>query len=50
MTSDVQSELISEMPKVALAILHQDGKFLMQLRDDNPDILYPGHWGFLADI
>jgi len=49
MTSDVQTELISEpLPKVAIAILYQDGKFLMQLRDDNPDILYPGHWGFFG--
>lgn len=22
--------------------------FLMQLRDDNPDILYPGHWAFFG--
>lgn len=49
MTSDVQAEFISEaLPKVALAVLYQDGKFLMQLRDDNPDILYPGHWGFFG--
>ncbi|PZV09377.1 MAG: NUDIX hydrolase [Leptolyngbya sp.] len=49
MTSDVPTELISEsLPKVALAILHQNGKFLMQLRDDNPAILYPGHWGFFG--
>ncbi|MDX2239493.1 MAG: NUDIX domain-containing protein [Leptolyngbyaceae cyanobacterium bins.302] len=35
-------------PIVALAILHQDGKFLMQLRDDNPNIFYPGHWAFFG--
>ncbi|EKQ68854.1 ADP-ribose pyrophosphatase [Leptolyngbyaceae cyanobacterium JSC-12] len=34
--------------RVALAILCQDGKFLMQLRDDYPHILYPGHWGFFG--
>lgn len=33
---------------VTMAILHQDGKFLLQLRDDYPDILYPGHWGFFG--
>ncbi|MEA5533846.1 NUDIX hydrolase [Crocosphaera sp. XPORK-15E] len=38
----------SVIPVVALAILHQDGHFLMQLRDDIPTILYPGHWGFFG--
>lgn len=33
---------------VAVAILQQDQKFLMQLRDDNPNILYPGHWAFFG--
>lgn len=33
---------------VAVAILYQEGQFLMQLRDDNPEILYPGHWGFFG--
>ncbi len=33
---------------VALAILARDGKYLMQLRDDLPHILYPGHWGFFG--
>lgn len=35
-------------PVVALAILRQEGKFLMQLRDDDPNILYPGRWGFFG--
>jgi 8-oxo-dGTP diphosphatase len=35
-------------PVVAVAILHQDGKFLMQLRDDDPAIMYPGHWAFFG--
>ncbi|MGB1416767.1 MAG: NUDIX hydrolase [Synechococcus sp.] len=30
---------------VALAMLQRDGLWLLQLRDDNPDILFPGHWG-----
>ncbi|MEM9977996.1 MAG: NUDIX hydrolase [Cyanobacteria bacterium P01_D01_bin.2] len=34
--------------EVAIAILYQDGKFLMQLRDDLPHILFPGHWGFFG--
>jgi len=33
---------------IAVAILRQSGKFLMQLRDDNPAIRYPGHWGFFG--
>ncbi len=43
---------IIEMPKakvsVAIAILHQDNKFLMQLRDNIPTIWYPGYWGFFG--
>ena len=34
--------------QVAMAILYQDGKFLMQLRDDIPGILYPGCWGLFG--
>ncbi|RMF28412.1 MAG: NUDIX domain-containing protein [Cyanobacteria bacterium J083] len=33
---------------VALAIIYQQGKFLMQLRDDIPSILYPGHWALFG--
>jgi 8-oxo-dGTP pyrophosphatase MutT (NUDIX family) len=33
---------------VAVAILYQEGKFLMQLRDDFPGIIYPGHWGLFG--
>lgn len=35
-------------PNVALAILYQNGQFLMQLRDDIPGILYPGYWGLFG--
>ena len=31
-----------------MAIIHQDGKYLMQLRDDIPNIAYPGVWGFFG--
>lgn len=34
--------------QVAIAILEQQGHYLMQLRDDDPAILYPGHWGFFG--
>ncbi|NES84061.1 MAG: NUDIX domain-containing protein [Moorea sp. SIO2B7] len=33
---------------VAIAILYQQGRFLLQLRDDIPGILYPGHWGLFG--
>jgi 8-oxo-dGTP pyrophosphatase MutT (NUDIX family) len=33
---------------VALAILYQGERFLMQLRDDISGILYPGHWGLFG--
>jgi 8-oxo-dGTP diphosphatase len=33
---------------VAICILYREGKFLMQLRDDIPTILYPGLWGFFG--
>jgi len=33
---------------VAIAILHQGDRFLMQLRDDIPGILYPGHWAMFG--
>ncbi|NJL82368.1 MAG: NUDIX domain-containing protein [Chloroflexaceae bacterium] len=33
---------------VALAILYQQGRFLLQLRDDIPTIIYPGQWGLFG--
>ena len=33
---------------VAIAILCQDGKFLCQLRDDVPNISYPGRWALFG--
>ncbi len=34
--------------RVAIAILSQDGQVLMQLRDNIPNIIYPGYWGFFG--
>ena len=32
--------------KVVVALLHKSfGSYLLQLRDFNPSIIYPGHWG-----
>jgi 8-oxo-dGTP diphosphatase len=49
-TNEVKSEVKHE-PKaveVAIAILLQGDRVLMQLRDDIPGIIYPGHWGFFG--
>ncbi len=43
-----QNQSIHSHTFVALAILQQGNRFLMQLRDDDPRILYPGHWGFFG--
>ena len=37
-----------QLVRVAIAILHRDDKFLFQLRDDIPNIVYPAHWGFFG--
>ncbi|GAC1490893.1 MAG: NUDIX hydrolase [Chamaesiphon sp.] len=34
--------------EVAIAILHRDGKFLLQLRDNIPSIVYPGCWALFG--
>ncbi|HIK56092.1 MAG TPA: NUDIX domain-containing protein [Synechococcales cyanobacterium M55_K2018_004] len=34
--------------EVAIAILYREDAFLMQLRDDNPNIFWPGYWGFFG--
>ncbi|OLP17871.1 NUDIX hydrolase [Leptolyngbya sp. 'hensonii'] len=38
----------SLMREVAIAILYQQGKFLLQLRDEIPSIVYPGQWGLFG--
>lgn len=34
--------------EVAIAILYTSDRFLMQLRDNIPGIIYPGCWGFFG--
>jgi len=34
--------------QVAIAILYQKNQFLLQLRDDNPQIYWPGQWAFFG--
>ena len=33
---------------VALAMLQREGLWLLQLRDDDDTIIYPGHWGLFG--
>jgi 8-oxo-dGTP diphosphatase len=33
---------------VSLAVLYFEDKFLVQLRDNIPGIVYPGHWGLFG--
>lgn len=40
--------MINQYIHVAIAILHQQNKFLLQLRDDISGIIYPGHWGLFG--
>ena len=47
--------MISSMPSlatplaiVAVAILYQEDRYLLQLRDNIPNIVYPDHWGFFG--
>jgi 8-oxo-dGTP pyrophosphatase MutT (NUDIX family) len=30
---------------VAAVLVHEDGRYIVQLRDSRPDIFYPSHWG-----
>ena len=39
---------MGQIPQVAIAILHHHDRYLMQLRDDIPTIVYPGHWAFFG--
>lgn len=34
--------------QVSIAILYQENQFLLQLRDDNPNIYWPGQWAFFG--
>lgn len=38
----------TQLIHVAIAILHSSEQFLLQLRDNIPSILYPGHWGLFG--
>lgn len=38
----------NQIREVAIAIIHQEGKFLIQLRDDIPTIIYPNCWALFG--
>jgi 8-oxo-dGTP diphosphatase len=40
--------MIHQQVHVAIAILYQEHKFLMQLRDNIPGIPYPGYWALFG--
>ncbi|WP_225886453.1 NUDIX hydrolase [Leptolyngbya sp. PCC 6406] len=42
------TDLATNSAEVAIAILFQGNRFLMQLRDDIPTIVYPGYWTFFG--
>ncbi len=44
--SDKSGDKRDYSAEVAVAILYQGNQFLLQLRDDIPTIIYPGHWAF----
>jgi 8-oxo-dGTP diphosphatase len=40
--------MTDSVKQVAIAILHQAGQYLLQLRDPIPTIVYPGSWGLFG--
>lgn len=45
---EIVSQFDPTRPAAAVAILYQNNQFLLQLRDDKPEIRYPGHWAFFG--
>ncbi|MGK7952308.1 MAG: NUDIX domain-containing protein [Xenococcaceae cyanobacterium] len=44
-----KSKTATDIPvEVAMAVIYQNERLLMQLRDDIPGILYPGCWGLFG--
>ena len=36
------------LPQIAKALIYQNERFLLQLRDDSPEITYPNQWSFFG--
>ncbi len=48
-TPSAQSMKNTSTPKIVVAVLpHIGDQILLQLRDNIPEIVYPGHWGFFS--
>lgn len=47
-SSFIPKAMTSQIHHVAVAILYQNDRFLMQLRDNIPKIVYPGFWTFFG--
>ncbi|MGV0025501.1 NUDIX hydrolase [Phormidesmis priestleyi] len=45
---DFVAEVGETRVQVAIAILYRENRFLMQLRDNVPNIVYPAHWGMFG--
>ena len=43
-----QTHLLQTGNAVAAILVNQKGHYLLQLRDERPDIWYPGRWGFFG--
>jgi len=39
---------MNRLIRVAGVILHREGRVLLQHRDDNPNIVWPGHWAIFG--
>lgn len=46
--NDALQVVESGHPQAAIAVLYQEDQFLLQLRDDNPEIRWPGQWAFFG--
>ena len=40
--------MIEQIGASVKAVIHSDGKILLQLRDEKPNIYYPGVWGLFT--
>jgi 8-oxo-dGTP diphosphatase len=48
MNHQINHQINSQLIHIAVVILYQNNKFLMQLRDNIPNIISPGCWGLFG--
>lgn len=48
MSDDGVLQTTESAKQVSIAILYQQDQFLLQLRDDKPEIYWPGQWAFFG--